>query len=67
MAEVVNISNLDVKKVAEDAARELREEKIAEGKKRIKEVLKKLDAAKQVVANIERERDDLLASIAEGN
>lgn len=69
MAEVtsINPSKLDLKKVEEDAAREIREEKTNAAKKRIKDVLIKIEAAKGVVANLEREKDDLLASISEGN
>lgn len=69
MSEVKSISpaKLDANQVAADAAREIREEKIAEAKARIKVVLRDLATAETVVANLQRKRDDLIASISEGN
>lgn len=57
----------DIKKVTEEARREIAEEKAKKAKEAIKSKLRSLAAAESVVANIKREIADLEASIAEGS
>lgn len=57
----------DIKKVKEDANKEIAEEKAERAKKALVAKLRELDAAKSVVANIERQIADLEASIADGS
>lgn len=56
---------LDIKKVSEDAKKELREEREKEAKAQIKDKLKELEDAKAVVKNVERELEDLYAELGE--
>lgn len=56
---------IDVKKVKEEAEKELREEKMKAAKERIKSLLRKKDAAEQVLKNIERELADGYAELGE--
>jgi len=58
---------LDMKKIKEDATAELIKEREENAKKRIKAKLRDLDNARIVVANLEREVEDLYAAIADGN
>lgn len=57
----------DIKKVKEEAAKEIAEEQGKKAKDALKAKLRALEAAKAVVRNIEREIDDLEASIADGS
>jgi hypothetical protein len=57
----------DIKKVIEDAQKEVSEEKISEAKRRIKQKLKERDTAKKILANINRELEDLYAELSQDN
>lgn len=57
---------IDIKKVQEEAEKEVHDEKVQKAKEKIKALLLKRDQAKQVLANIEREITDAYASIGEG-
>lgn len=57
----------DVKKVAEEAEKEITEERLKVAKTRIKSKLAQIDSARTVLANLEREYADLVSTIAEGN
>lgn len=61
------MSLIDVKAVKEQAEKELREERVKDAVKRVKNVEKQILDAKAIVANLERERDDLLVAIGQGN
>jgi len=56
---------MDISKVKEEAAKELREEREAAAKKQIKDKMKELEAAKLIVRNLERELEDLYGEITE--
>lgn len=56
----------DIKAVRSEAAKEIAEEKAKKAKEALKSKLRALDAAKQVVRNVENEIADLEASIADG-
>ena len=58
---------VDVKKVQEEAEKEIREEREKKAKEVIKALLRKRETAKQVLANIERELADAMAEIGTGN
>lgn len=49
----------DIKKVIEEAKKEVGEEKAAKAKEKVKEKLQSLDRAQKIVANLERELEDL--------
>lgn len=53
----------DVKKAQEEAQKEVAEERTKRAKELIKEKLRAIDKAKHVVANLERELEDLYADI----
>jgi F0F1-type ATP synthase epsilon subunit len=55
----------DIKKAKEEAEKELAIEKGEKAKKRIKEKLSQMDAAKKVVQNIERELEDLYVELGQ--
>lgn len=57
----------DINKVTEEAKKELVEERLKAAKARLKTKLAAIDSAKTVLANLEREYADLVATIAEGN
>lgn len=56
----------DIKKVKEEAAKEIAEEKGKKAKNALVAKLKQLDAAEQVVRHIRNEITDLEQSIADG-
>lgn len=56
---------LDIKKVKEEAEKELREERETEAKEEVKDKLKALDDARAIVRNLERELQDLYAELGE--
>jgi len=58
---------LDIKKVQEEAQKEVYEETMAEAKERLKRKMKELSNAKTIVSNLERELKDLTLAISEGN
>lgn len=58
---------IDVKAVQDQAIKEVTEERTKKAVIALKAKLKQLDDAKQIVTNLERERDDLLASIGDGS
>lgn len=55
----------DIKKAKAEAEKEIADEKAVEAKKRIKEKMKLRDQAKKVLANIEREIEDLYAELGQ--
>lgn len=55
----------DIKKAKDEAEREFMEEKVKAAKERIKTKLKSLDQAKKIVANLQRELDDLYIDISQ--
>ena len=57
----------DIKKVKEEAAKEIADEQGKKAKDALKTKLRALEAARSVVRNIEREIEDLEASIADGS
>ena len=57
----------DIKAVREAARKEIAEEQSKKAKDALKAKLRNLEAAKQVVRNIEQEIEDLEASIADGS
>lgn len=57
---------LDVKKVQEEAEKEVREEQAKCAKEEVKKLLRKREQAKQVLANIERELVDVYAELGRG-
>lgn len=58
---------LDVKKVQEEAQKEIAEEASAKAKERIKEQMRRVHKAQTCLENEKRALDDLLACISEGN
>lgn len=58
---------LDIKKVKEDAERELREENEKKAKESLKVLMRKREQAKQVLANIDREIADAYAELGQGS
>lgn len=57
---------IDFKKVKEEAKKQIVEQRTKEAVNMLKSKYSELDAAKQVVSNIEREIEDLEISIQEG-
>lgn len=57
----------DIKSVTSEARAEIAKEKAEKAKKALIAKLRQLDSAESVVANIEREIQDLEASIADGS
>lgn len=57
---------LDIKSVEETALKELNEERLKKAKEQVKSQLKKIRDAKQIVANLERELNELYADIGSG-
>lgn len=57
----------DIKKVKEEAHKELAEAKTKKAKDALVAKLRQLDTAKNIVASIEREIADLEASIVDGS
>lgn len=58
---------LDIKAVIKQAEAEVREEEIKKAVVALKAKLRSLESAKAVVSNIQREIDDLKASIGDGS
>ena len=56
---------LDIKAIREEAEKEFAEEKSKEAKGKIKTHMAKIEQAKLVVRNLERELDDLMQKITE--
>lgn len=54
---------LDIKKVTEEAQKELMDEKMKDAKTKVKSKLKELDAARKVVSNVEVELEDLYVTL----
>lgn len=54
---------IDINQVKADAEKEVREEQAGKAKNEIKSILRRLSAAKQAVANIERELADAYAEL----
>ena len=55
----------DIKKAKEEAAKELAEEKSGKAKEKIKSKMRELSTAKKVVANLERELEDLYIELTQ--
>ena len=58
---------IDIKKVREDARKEVADKDAAKAKTALVAKLRQLSAAKGIVKNIEREIEDLEQSIADGS
>jgi len=58
---------LDIKEVIDSAQAEVKKEELEKAKIAIKAKLRSLENAKKVVANIQRELEDLYASIGDGS
>lgn len=58
---------IDIKAVKEEARKEIAEEQGKKAKDALKKKLRDLEAAKNIVRNIEREINDIEASIADGS
>lgn len=58
---------IDIKAVKEEARKEIAEEQGKKAKDALKRKLRDLEAAKNIVRNIEREINDIEASIADGS
>lgn len=56
---------LSIQTVIDEAEKELTEEKLKAAKTKIKAKMKELDGAKAVVANIERELEDLYVTVGQ--
>lgn len=56
---------IDIKKAQEEAARELADEKAKDAKEKIKSKLREIGKAKKIVANLERELEDLYIEIGQ--
>ena len=57
----------NLQQVLKEAQQELNAEKLVKAKSRIKDKLKQIDSAKQILSNFEREYADLVQQIADGN
>lgn len=57
----------DIKALETEVEKEVREERQKRAKAALKEKLKQIENAKSILANLEREKADLLASIADGS
>lgn len=57
---------LDIKAVKDEAIKEITEEKMKKAKEAVKQKLRELDKARQVVTNIERELNELYVTIGAG-
>jgi hypothetical protein len=60
-------SKLDMKSVKEEALEEIREEKVEEAKKKLKVKMREVDNARIIYENLQRELDDLMKEIEDGN
>lgn len=58
---------IDIKNIKDEAAQELRAEVTRKAKEALKCKLRNLENARQIVRNIEREIEDIEASIADGS
>lgn len=58
---------IDIKNIKDEAAQELRAEVTRKAKEALKGKLRNLENARQIVRNIEREIEDIEASIADGS
>lgn len=58
---------IDIKKVLGEAEKQISEEKTTKAKTALVAALRRLDSARDVVRNCEREIEDLKASIADGS
>lgn len=56
---------IDIKKVREEAEKEVGEEKIETAKRQVKQKMKEIETARKIVRNLERELDDIYATIGE--
>jgi hypothetical protein len=61
------MSVIDIKSIEEDARKEVREKTQSRAKKAVVTKLEQIQTAEQVLANLRREYDDLVASIADGS
>ena len=60
-------TGVDAASIEEQARKELAEEKAKKAKEALKIKLRSLDSAQQIVKNIEREIEDLKASLTDGS
>jgi hypothetical protein len=56
---------IDIKKVQDDAQAEYAQERMKDAKEKVKEKLKLIEKAKLVVRNLERELEDLYATLGQ--
>jgi hypothetical protein len=63
----IGANMFDVKALQTEIEAEVAKEKMERAKKLLKDKLRAIDSAKQILANLEREKDDLLVAISEGN
>jgi hypothetical protein len=61
-----SMSLVDITALEKEAQEEVREERVKKAKRQLKEKLQQIEHAKLLVANLEREKADLLLSIADG-
>jgi signal recognition particle GTPase len=57
---------LDIKLLQEEVEKETREEELKRAKEQLKKMERDLRNARQIVANLERQKADLLVAISEG-
>jgi hypothetical protein len=60
------MSLIDIKTLEEEALAEVRDERVKKAKRQLKEKLQQIENAKLILANLEREKADLLVSISDG-
>lgn len=56
---------LDIKKVQEEAQKELVQERMEKAKRQVKSKLNEIENARRVVTNLERELEDLYAELGQ--
>ena len=61
-----SMSLIDIKTLEEEALAEVRDERVKKAKRQLKEKLQQIENAKLILANLEREKADLLVSISDG-
>lgn len=67
LARHIGANMFDIKALETEVEKEVREERQKRAKAALKEKLKQIENAKSILANLEREKADLLASIADGS
>lgn len=57
---------IDFQSIEDEARKELNEERTKNAKAKLKDSLRKIGDAKQILANLERQHEDLLVQIKDG-